>query len=265
MFAAARIPTIGSISRNALVSSPSRAVGTFKAFPSVGFPFDVVFWGDQFFMQKLAKVKNVNRTYWGMNSVMALRPLLASKVAQCIADWTEIEVSLGIFLALLLHANEEAVLAMYGGLENRSAQLRMIESAAQSTLKGEHLDVVSVLMANEIRAAMKYRDKLAHWCWGYSDELPEALLIRKPSYQLASFAEAVRKQGKKEPHDVPLNHDTVFVVREADLDSFLKRLHYTREHLRLAMGGVWTANTDQERAEYLQQLSNMPEVRSGLA
>ena len=154
---------------------------------------------------------------------------------------------------------------MYSELENRAAQLRMINSAIRATLHGKHFDVVSLLVDTEMRGAMKYRDKLAHWCWGHSDELPDSLLIREPSYQLASFAKSVKQQGQKQPTEVPLNHDTVFVIREPDLDGFIKRIGRLSDLLQLAMGTFWKANDDKERAEHLQQLSNAPEFRSALA
>ena len=71
---------------------------------------------------------------------MTLRAKVAVKVAQYIAEWSEIESLLGLFLALLLHANQKAVLAMYAGIENRAAQLRMIDSAAGAVLPPDHYD-----------------------------------------------------------------------------------------------------------------------------
>ena len=94
---------------------------------------------------------------------MLLRPEVGARVAQYIAEYSEIESLLGLFLALLLHANQKAIMAIYSNLENRAAQLRMIKSAAQSTLPPHHFDVISVLLRIDIAPCQKYRDKLAHW------------------------------------------------------------------------------------------------------
>ncbi len=126
--------------------------------------------GSDFDMQPLNLVKPVQTTEWGNHSVMAMRPSVAVKVAQYIAQWAEIVVMLGMFLAFLLHAHEAAVLAMYSALDNRAAQLRMISSAAAASLPQSHVDVISELMTSQIRPAMKHRDKFVHWCWGFTDE-----------------------------------------------------------------------------------------------
>lgn len=218
-------------------------------------------------MQPLSLVKYVEATDWGSSHlVMTKRPALAVKVAQSISYWAEIEAFLGMFLAFLLHSNEKAALAIYSGLENRSAQLRMIGSAATAVLPVEHADLVSVLLSGFVRPAMRYRDKLAHWCWGFTEELPDALLIRTPEAHLFVIAASLRKQAEtgKWINPVTVNHDTVFVVREGDLDRYLKQLSQLELYLRQTMASVWASNSEGERAEYLQKLSNEPQFQAGL-
>jgi hypothetical protein len=218
-------------------------------------------------MQPLSLVKPVQFTEWGDRSAMSLRPEIAVKVAQCIAHWSEIETMLGIFLGFLLHANEDAILAMYAAVDNRAAQLRMISSAANAALPRDHADVISVLMTAFIRPAMKYRDKLAHWCWGYSDELPDCLLIRDASLHRAGFALALKAQGGTKPvlkSAVPTNHTTIFVITGPDLDRFLNELSYAELQLRTAMATVWISNTPEQRVGLLQRLSNEPRIQAGL-
>src|SRR3954462_2532332 len=98
-----------------------------------------------FDMQPLSRVKRIHATDWGHDSIMENRPAVAVRVAQCIAGWTNIEILLSLFLAALLHANDSAILAVYSGLENRAAQLRMLLSASQAALPTEHADLISVL------------------------------------------------------------------------------------------------------------------------
>jgi hypothetical protein len=137
-------------------------------------------------MQPLSRVKFVRWTEWGNeHQVMLRRPALVAKVAQSICSWAEVEIQLGMFLSFLLHANEKAIRAIYSGLENRAAQLRMIGSASSAILPQDHVDIVTVIMNAIVKPSMRYRDKLAHWCWGFSDELPEVLLIRDPEIHLS--------------------------------------------------------------------------------
>jgi hypothetical protein len=218
-----------------------------------------------FDMQILSRVKNVHYTNWGSLGVMTRRPAVSVKVAQCIVEWSNVENLLGLFLALLLHTNEKAAMAMYLTVENRNAQLRMIDGAAHSTLPLDHADAITVLMNTDVRPAMKYRDKLAHWNWGYTDEMPDVLLLREPIHQLQETLAAVKAQATAmRPVDVPTDHDLIYVIREPDLDRAIERTKRTQYRLRIAMGTVWDPNTPEIRAAQLHLLSTTPEIQSGL-
>lgn len=215
-------------------------------------------------MQPLSRVKPSAVTTWGEPNAMTARPQLAAKVAQCIAHWSEIEVIIGAFLALLLHANQRAALAMYSALENRAAQLRLITAAAEASLPTDHFNVISAMLASTLRPAMRERDKLAHWTWGFSNDLPEALLLSEPAITLNSLMRALGLQKGDSVADVPSTFDKIYVVRDPDLDGILKRSASAKYRLRMAMATVWEKNTQQQRDEWLQQLSNEPEIRAAL-
>jgi hypothetical protein len=215
-------------------------------------------------MQPLSRVKPDAITNWGQSDTMARRPKLASMVAHCIAQWSEVEVHLGALLAFILHANEKAAVAMYAGIENRAAQLRLIDSAAEASLPSEHYAVISVLLTSIVRPAIKERDRLAHWTWGYSDQLPEALLLSEPESTLIGLMEALRRQRGFGSTDAPTSFNKIYVVRENDLTGILKRSQTAKDHIRLAMGSVWDLNTQPTRDALLQQLSNVPEIQVGL-
>jgi hypothetical protein len=216
-----------------------------------------------FDMQPLSKVKPDAVTNWG-DPPMEARPQLAVKVAHCIARWAENEVLLGAFLAFLLHANEQAALAMYSGLENRSAQLRLVTAAAKSTLSADHFEIISTFMTTIVRPAMKERDRLAHWHWGYCDQLPDALLIADPARNLRNLMVALKSQRWGGSGDVPTSFHDIFVVRDGDLEGIKDRGLAVKEHLRLAMSTVWELNDPQQRLAYLVELSNVPQIRESL-
>jgi hypothetical protein len=217
-----------------------------------------------FSMQPLSRVKPDALTNWGDPEAMSLRPKLAVKVARCIAQWTEIETHLGAFLGFLLHANQKAAVAMYSGVENRASQLRMIEAAAEASVPQDHFDVLSVLISSILRPVMKDRDKLAHWTWGHSDQLPDALLISEPAQTLDGLMRALGMFPGTENAAVPSHFDNIFVVRDPDLESMISRSMAAKEHLRHAMATVWDHNSREERARLLFQLSNVPQIREGL-
>ena len=215
-------------------------------------------------MQPLSRVKPNAVTLWGMHDTMAKRPKLAVMIAHCITQWSEVEIHLGALLTIILHANEKAAMAMYAGVENRAAQLRLIDAAAEASLPTEHYSVISMLLTTIVRPATKERDRLAHWVWGYTDELPDALLIAEPEHTLKSLMEVLNNQHKSPGKDVPVNFDKIHVVREGDLIRTLKRFWIAKDNIRLAMGTAWELNTPTTRAELLRQLSNVPEIRAGL-
>jgi hypothetical protein len=153
---------------------------------------------------------------------------------------------------------------MYSGVENRAAQIRLIKSAAKATVTAEHFEVFSLLFSLVLKPAMTERDKMAHWTWGYSDELPDALLISEPEYTLESLMHVLEFFPGIESASVKQDFDRIFVVRDGDLDATIQRSTTAKNYLRLAMGTVWDHNPPLRRAEYLQQLSDVPPIREGL-
>jgi len=195
---------------------------------------------------------------------MSLRPQIAAKIAECIAAWTEIETLLGLLLSFLLHATPKAALAMYAGVENRASQLRMLHAAASAELPKNHYDVIATLFTVYVRPAMRERDKFAHWCWGHSPELPDALLLTEPANKTLGLYRA-NELGKGRLVDVSSRFETIFVVKEADLGRVLDRFRKTELLIRRAASSVWSLNSSQERDAQLQDLSNDSEIQKGLS
>lgn len=219
-----------------------------------------------FVMQPLSRVKpgRVLST-WGGQIKLSTRPQVAAKVADCIASWSNIEQSLCFFLSMLLHASENAITAMLAATESRAAQLRMIEAAAMAEMPQNYYDSFSVMLTSQIRPAMKERDKLAHWCWGVSDELPDDLLIMKPSETVTSQLEAIKVQAVTAKPLVRIESKReIFVVTAGDMDRTYDRFEAARESLRCATGMVWVKNTPQERDQAHVLLLQSPQIRSGL-
>ena len=77
---------------------------------------------------------------------LTLRPELAIYIAQVSAAWTEIQVSLGFQLAIMLHAEARTGVSMYLALTGSAAQGSVLEAAAEATLpenlKGEFADLL---------------------------------------------------------------------------------------------------------------------------
>jgi hypothetical protein len=208
-------------------------------------------------MQPLSRVKADANVSFGQDDTMAIRPMVAVKIAECIAEWANIETMLGMFVALLLDTDGKTILAMYTGLENRAAQMRMVEAAAKSKLPMHHYEIFAVVMRAFVRPSMKQRDRLAHWCWGHSPELSDALLLMQPDEKMSLHLGAISP-----PKPIEFDRSKIFVVTEADIAKMVQRLRATTDHFAILMGTVWQSNTIQQRASLLEKLSNVPEIKA---
>lgn len=196
---------------------------------------------------------------FGEPNIIPSRPKVAVRIAECISEWTEIETLLGLILALLLDANAKIALAMYGATENRTTQMNMLIAAAKHKIPQDESDVLEAALAAHIRPEAKYRDKLAHWCWGLSPRFPEALLLTPPPAKMALHHYALDAPSKPK-----MDRKTVFVVKEIDLFRALKRLKKGQACLNEIVLMVREKN-QQKRGSILRRLSNEPPIAAALA
>jgi hypothetical protein len=215
------------------------------------------FWTD-LVMQPLSRVKPGAATLWGDQFHMSEKPHLAAKVAECIAEWTEIETFLGQLLGLILHTSPRAALLMFSALENRAAQLRIVSSAAESELDEDKNDLLAALMTTFIRPTMKTRDKLAHWCWGRSKDLPDALLLAEPSRKMMVHF----NQNSSLPtlKTNPLPDSEIFVLTAGDLERLANNFRDVKENLLDFMSCLWSKNSVELRNRKLDELRAKPRI-----
>lgn len=211
-------------------------------------------------MQPLTRVVSDANMFWGDPETMLKRPKAAVRVAQCISEWAEIETMMGIFLAVLLDTESKTALAMYASLENRAAQRRMILAAAESKLPPDQFDLMQVVFNVSISPVMKERDRLAHWCWGYCDELPEDLLLQSPEEKTEMHYLSVHGATPAQA-DHP---DMIFVITEKYLGQLAARIRTASKYLTSFISSIWGRHSDAERTQFRQQVSNELQIREGL-
>lgn len=214
-------------------------------------------------MQPLSHVSPGALTTWGDQHHMGTRPNVAIKIAECIAEWAEIETFLGQLLGLILHTSPNAALIMFSSLENRSAQLRMVTAAAESELDQEKKDLFAIMMMLFLRPSMKERDRLAHWCWGSTDALPEALLLASPAKKMV--LQFQYNQGKFSKETSPLPDRDIYVVTTTDLTRMADRFRIAKDHLLLFMGAIWNKNEPPVRDACIQKLKEEPQILERLS
>lgn len=212
-------------------------------------------------MQPLSRVHRDAHVLFGHDNTMASRPQAAICVAECIAEWSNVEGMLGILLSFLLHAKAKTAMRMYTALENRAAQLRMLESAADFELGGDHRDLFHVLMEKYARPLMRTRDKLAHWSWGYSPELPDDLLLMEPDVSLLYHHDALHMRGI-----IELDAAKIFVVTKSYLSRILRDLTQVESYLALFISSLNVEGSAIiPSPSALDTLSTRPDVARHLA
>jgi hypothetical protein len=204
-------------------------------------------------MQLLSRVKPNARVTVGLPDTMRRRPEVAAKVAESISEFSNLETMLPVLLAFMLSATPETALAMWGSLENRAAQLRLLDSAAKEQLDSERYDCWSVLLLKFVRSTMKERDRLAHWSWGYSIDLPDVLLLADPLEKAKA-----QWRSTSPPTLAQFDRSKIYVVTIADLDRAIGRIDDAAELMQLFMKAIWPEPTQEVRDLYLHDLCNEP-------
>jgi hypothetical protein len=209
-------------------------------------------------MQPLSRVRSNALAHFAQRDTMQLRPALAPKIAHCVSQFSSLEAMLGISLALMLHGDAKVMLAMYISLDNRAAQLRMLQAGAEAKLNKEQSTLMSALLSIYIKPLMKNRDKFVHWVWGYSDDLPDDLLITNSTDSMSMHMALVG--------DIDGEHDysKVFVVKDTYFNQISDQTQIAIELYGMFIGTFWHRNDQGRRAELLQTLSDAPSIRAWL-
>ena len=217
---------------------------------------------DDFDMQPLSRVKPKALISFGNENTMSSRAALAIKIAECISEWSDLETLLCMLLALILQTETASVLAMYAALENRAAQLRMLEAAVESKLaQEESAETILAIITGIVRPAMKERDKLAHWVWGLPVDMPDALLLTTPDEKTTVHINSISP-----PKPPDFNLDQIFVVREGDLRRRLNQIREAKDFVARAAGIIRKDGPFAgQSAESLRLLNNEPRVQEALS
>lgn len=191
-----------------------------------------------------------------VDGVMNRNAEVAVLTAECICVWADIEFSHGALLAAMLHTTDPNVtVAMYLSLS--SAHTRsVVLGAVATTLSAKELDLYNAVMFL-VKSAYAERNKLAHWCWGYCEELEGGLVLIDPTYRMHFLSQNFSKPHKA----VPLDLRHVFLVTPTDVEHILQRLTPVREYLSLLGGALWRENSESDRAQLRQKLSGEPAIR----
>lgn len=199
-------------------------------------------------IQRYSEVKNTHgfRIANAHDRPLLRHPQLASLALEAIASWSNVEAYLLKMFVQLVGGNDTLAADIYLSLAGDGPKKAAINTAAESMLDQAHLDVFqAILEIADINS--KARHKLAHWTWGDSDGLPDALLLVDPRAMIKNLVDS----------------RDVYVYREADfrqiIDANDRLCGYTQ--LLQAILEEHPTNAD---GRLFQRLSWEPEIEERL-
>jgi len=199
--------------------------------------------------QPLSKVKPDAGFTIGILGSRALsrRPQLAVLAAEAIGSWAEVDSFMLRLFVRLLGGDAAIAGRIYLALEIQSAKSIAIVEAVNAVRDVKVQNVIKAAIA-VAKMRQKARDKLAHHTWGFSDDLPDALLLISPK------AFVVEGSGI----------DEVFVYREKD---FLDIIEANERLSRYFQQLIWIigAHPVSSNGLLLDALSNEPEIAERLS
>lgn len=109
------------------------------------------------------------------------RPMLSNIVTQIFALWTVAEQEFQVLFSRMVGPDERVSEAVFSALQSEGIQ-RSAMTAAAKVKFGNGSDQYTAFKAviNVYLSASKIRHKLAHWRWGVSPQMPDALLLADP-------------------------------------------------------------------------------------
>lgn len=208
------------------------------------------------------------------------RPNLALAAMNVVAEWSILESFFSDLFMQMLGANPRPAAAMYYALSGEASKKAALRAIAQTVLSMEEQDVFEAILSLFTSVA-KDRNKIAHWIWGYSSDLPDAVLLWDPAakanwdiayheYQHAS-ERFVRdgREGKQpdsatDPTPPKFSTDGIYIFRARDFSDISSRVQRLMGFVTSFRFVLMRSHPVNEDGEVFAQLSSEPEVRAFL-
>lgn len=199
-----------------------------------------------------------------------------------VAEWSILEGFVSTLFVDMLGENPVPALSVYSSIQSTRGQMDALRAVAESILDSEECDALEAVLSTYKRASAD-RNRIAHWVWGHSRELPDAVLLCEPKAYAAHraavneyTAKVIASAGRR-PHEErspfpDISRDVILVYRANDFDSASQQIHGAIRLVAAFSGYMHTKRTqrtmggtlDGRAAEERQQLFAEPEVREHL-
>jgi hypothetical protein len=131
--------------------------------------------------QPLSSVKSTDINIFWTAAVFDDRPKFSQLVASIIATSSAVDHELGTLLGHVIKSASGPALAIYRILQNQNLQKTALQAAASNGLPDDQHKVFSAA-TSAAYSAQKQRHCIAHWLWGFSNDLPDCILLTDQKY-----------------------------------------------------------------------------------
>jgi hypothetical protein len=186
---------------------------------------------------------------------LTARPAFAMLIANVAAAWSEIEVDMGLALAIILNTEARTGVAMYLALSGSAAQDRSLDAAVQTLLPAELQAEFSQLLA-EMRRRGKERNRVIHALWSEYPNDAAKIINCSPDNIVRDVAKSFHAKIKRE--EVFLTEPSqefianLLVYSERDFSDIMQRSQELRDKIQAFALKVDTFHQQQNQPTHGQ-------------
>lgn len=194
------------------------------------------------------------------------RPELALLAMQVIAEWSILESFMAGLLVKMLGANPGPAAAMYSSLTGGAAQRAAFRAIADVSINDESVRNVFEATLSTYSSLSVQRNKIVHWTWGHSDDIPDGVLLANPrammEYQLEMKVDtdALMAGGEFDSNKNRIPINDIFIYKKVDFEKLSESINALIRQI-MELGFVLTGHAANKDGRLLRQLLETPLVR----
>ncbi len=195
------------------------------------------------------------------------RPDLALLAMRVIAAWSLLESDFeGVFVQML-GANPRPAAAIYASLTSAATQKAALRAIAEFEIPMPERDVLDALFS-QLATVAKDRNKVAHWIWGSSPDLPDGVLLTDPKamikYRVATedYDRTMRDKPDWTLTRPEFPRDETFVFYAHDFENMVERIQHLSELVTNFRFVLIRDHPVNAGGQLFDRLSNEPGIRA---
>lgn len=193
-------------------------------------------------------------------------PQLAALIFNAISIWSYLEaVSITRLLAIISGSSSLTAVAVYEALNSDATKQAVLEAVAKVHITENKYNLLRAILHN-IKEQAQTRHKLVHWIWGYSQNLPDYLLLISPRNYAAGKPDEIQGMAFNGP--LPEQFKKYFKYIELyvrnDIEEIIARFTRTLQFVE-QFNLLWQPQfSEKDKGQIFDRLRNEPELKTFL-